>query len=94
MKRKVENEYQTNFIKNLDIKKKKCCDAIKLKLLEISPNGKIIISVIGHSVFIKILNLSSLEDQYNINNSKVENHNTAFLPIYFDFDYGNEYSEL
>ena len=29
-----------------------------------------------------------------MHNSKVENHNTAFLPIYFDFDYGNEFSEM
>lgn len=59
-----------------------------------SPNGKIIVSIIDSNIFIKILNITSLEDQYNMHNSKVENHNTAFLPIYFDFDYGNEFSEM
>ena len=59
-----------------------------------SPNGKIIVSIIDSNIFIKILNITSLEDQYNMHNSKIENHNTAFLPIYFDFDYGNEFSEM
>ena len=65
-----------------------------IDLLEVSPSGKIIVSVIGSQLFIKILNITSLEDQYNLSNSKVQNHNTAFLPIYFDYDYGNEFSEI
>lgn len=63
-------------------------------ILEVSPNAKIIVCTIGQNLFVKILNLTSLEDQYNLNDSKIENHNTAFLPIYFDFDYFTPYSEL
>ena len=91
LKEKIEKQVQENLLKISPEKSKKPCE---ISLIEVSPNGKIIVSIIDNNIFIKILNITSLEDQYNMHNSKVENHNTAFLPIYFDFDYGNEFSEM
>ena len=92
LKEKLESKILLQTIQKNETKQSK--KTYEISLLEVSPNGKIIVSIIDSNIFIKILNITSLEDQYNMHNSKVENHNTAFLPIYFDFDYGNEFSEM
>ena len=60
LKKKMESKMRETIQQNFDSQNQK--KEQDISLLEVSPNGKIIVSVIGPNIFIKILNITSLED--------------------------------
>jgi hypothetical protein len=60
-----------------------------IKLLEISPSGKILVCTFDDQkeIFVKILNEQTADDLYDISSAKIESSRAPFMPIYFDYDY-------
>ena len=66
-------------------------DKQEIKVLEISPSGKILVCTMDDQkeIFIKIINEQSIEEQYNITTGMLESSRAPFMPTYFDYDYTN-----
>lgn len=66
-------------------------DKQEIKILEISPSGKLLVCTMDDQkeIFIKVINEQSIEEQYNIRTGMVESKRAPFMPTYFDYDYIN-----